>query len=151
MNRGGPFVYIPNWIVEKLDDVAWHHRPCRRHRVRLEPRNYSSVLVCGAAGIALSLPFAPPWDSDSMRAYAATIPFFAAFCACGTSVICKAMRRALRAHSASSQAESLFHQARLRRFAVPAAFALLFLILSSAILYSISDHESRANGAAPDG
>jgi len=29
------------------------------------------------AGILLSVPFAPPWDADNMRAYAATIPFLA--------------------------------------------------------------------------
>jgi hypothetical protein len=38
-------------------------------------RPESALLLAGAAGILLSLPFAPPWDADGMRAYAATMPF----------------------------------------------------------------------------
>jgi hypothetical protein len=36
------------------------------------------LLVMGAGGILLSVPFVPPWEADSMRAYAATMPFLAA-------------------------------------------------------------------------
>jgi hypothetical protein len=126
MNRGGPFVYIPNWIVEKLM-MFLGAAGLAAAVMQARSRSYSSVLVCGAAGIALSLPFAPPWDSDSMRAYAATIPFFAAFCACGTSAIYLAIRRPPRAYLSSSQVEQPFRGAP-SRFAVPAAFALMFLI-----------------------
>lgn len=41
------------------------------------------LLVMGAGGILLSVPFVPPWEADSMRAYAATMPFLAALPAVG--------------------------------------------------------------------
>ena len=48
--------------------VAW-----RNHRQPL-----ALLSVFGWAGILLSVPFAPPWDADNMRAYAATLPFVVA-------------------------------------------------------------------------
>jgi hypothetical protein len=126
MNRGGPFVYIPNWIIEKLMMMLGAIGLVAAI-VQARTCSYSSVLVCGAVGIALSLPFAPPWDSDSMRAYAATIPFFAAFCACGASAICLAISRPHRPHLASSPVQEPVHEEPAGP-AIPAAFALLFLI-----------------------
>jgi len=35
------------------------------------------LLLMGAGGILLSVPCVPPWEADSMRAYAATMPFLA--------------------------------------------------------------------------
>lgn len=47
---------------------VWRDRPCPLSR-----------LICAIwFGILLSVPFAPPWDADYMRAYAATIPFIVA-------------------------------------------------------------------------
>ncbi|MGD0781355.1 MAG: hypothetical protein ABSA30_00695 [Candidatus Aminicenantales bacterium] len=40
-------------------------------------------LLAAALGIVLSVPFVPPWDADSMRAYATTIPLIAAMPAFG--------------------------------------------------------------------
>lgn len=40
-------------------------------------------------GILLSIPFAPPIDSNRMRVYAATIPYFAAIPAIGLASICR--------------------------------------------------------------
>ncbi|HYL79839.1 MAG TPA: hypothetical protein VEU07_03450, partial [Candidatus Acidoferrum sp.] len=48
--------------------VAW--------RNRRQPLALLSLF--GWAGILLSVPFAPPWDADSMRVYAATLPFILA-------------------------------------------------------------------------
>ncbi|MCA3268389.1 MAG: hypothetical protein ING19_20190 [Azospirillum sp.] len=45
--------------------------------VRFENRTVF-VLVAFWLGIVASVPFLPPWDADSLRAYAAVIPFFAA-------------------------------------------------------------------------
>lgn len=95
LNRGGPFVYIRNWGLEKLMMILgaagvigalWG----------LRRRGVSCLVISGAAGIALSLPFAPPWDSDSMRVYAATIPFFALFSAAGASLLARLASRSLR-------------------------------------------------------
>lgn len=47
----------------------------------LEPG--SGLLLCAATGILLSVPFAPPWASDLMRSYAATIPLLLALPAAG--------------------------------------------------------------------
>lgn len=35
------------------------------------------MVIAALIGIVLSVPFVPPWDADSMRAYAATLPFIA--------------------------------------------------------------------------
>lgn len=48
--------------------VAWRNR---RHPLAL-------LTIFGWAGILVSVPFVPPWDADSMRAYAATLPFMIA-------------------------------------------------------------------------
>ena len=37
------------------------------------------LALCAGAGILASVPFAPPWDADLMRAYAATMPFMLLF------------------------------------------------------------------------
>lgn len=38
-----------------------------------------SLLMFAGVGIFLSIPFAPPWDGDTFRVYASTIPIIAAF------------------------------------------------------------------------
>lgn len=47
----------------------------------------SGLLLFAAVGILLSVPFVPPWDADLMRAYAATLPFLAAFPALGLAAV----------------------------------------------------------------
>ena len=44
---------------------------------------YNSLILAAALGILLSVPFAPPLDADSMRAYATTIPITAVLAALG--------------------------------------------------------------------
>jgi hypothetical protein len=39
----------------------------------------SSLLLFSGLGIVSSAPFAPPWDCDLIRVYAATVPFFLAY------------------------------------------------------------------------
>ncbi len=46
-------------------------------RHRRDP--FLALLMCSLIGIMLSLPFAPPLDTNRMRAYAATMPYFLAF------------------------------------------------------------------------
>jgi hypothetical protein len=45
----------------------------------------NSLLIAGLIGIFISVPFAPPLDSNRMRVYAATIPFYAAIAVIGFS------------------------------------------------------------------
>ncbi|WP_204105116.1 MULTISPECIES: hypothetical protein [Spirulina sp. CCY15215] len=45
-------------------------------------RPESSLMIALSFGILLSVPFVPPWDADSMRAYAATIPISATLPTC---------------------------------------------------------------------
>jgi len=40
----------------------------------VKKNNISLCIIAGNIGILASVPFAPPWDADWMRAYAATIP-----------------------------------------------------------------------------
>ena len=54
----------------------------RRVNIRVAP-----FLLCAFAGIVLSAPFAPPIDSDSMRAYAATFPIVALVTAFGITAL----------------------------------------------------------------
>jgi hypothetical protein len=59
------------------------------YRQRRNP-NVSLILIA-TLGILLSVPFAPPWDTAKMRAYAATIPVIALLPALGFEVIAKKM------------------------------------------------------------
>lgn len=45
--------------------------------VRDRRDSLASMILVALAGIWISVPFVPPWDSDQMRAYAAGIPFLA--------------------------------------------------------------------------
>ena len=47
----------------------------------------SRLMVVGTAGILLSVPFAPPWDSDGMRVYAATLPLSGVLVGWGIAVV----------------------------------------------------------------
>lgn len=51
--------------------------------VRRREDPHFTLLTLAALGILLSVPFAPPWDADKMRAYAASIPLLAALPALG--------------------------------------------------------------------
>ena len=42
-----------------------------------------SLVLAMALGVLLSVPFVPPWDANSMRAYAATLPLIAVLPALG--------------------------------------------------------------------
>jgi hypothetical protein len=46
--------------------------------VRHRDRRLVRLVAAAWAGTLLSVPFAPPWDADNMRAYAATLPFVVA-------------------------------------------------------------------------
>lgn len=53
---------------------------------------FSRFLTVGATGILLSVPFAPPWDADGMRAYAATLPVSGALVGWGVTVLFSTVR-----------------------------------------------------------
>lgn len=92
MNRHGPFSYVPNQALEKaLLFLAALGLAFAIHEVR--GRSDSCLVLSAAAGVAISLPFAPAWDSDNMRAYAVTIPFFAIISGSGTTALCAAFSR----------------------------------------------------------
>ena len=59
------------------------------YRKRQEPEDFLILMV--TMGILVSVPFAPPWDADTMRAYAATLPFIALLPALGLDFVCKNM------------------------------------------------------------
>lgn len=46
-----------------------------------------SLVLAMALGVLLSVPFVPPWDADSMRAYAATLPLIAVLPALGIATM----------------------------------------------------------------
>jgi hypothetical protein len=52
----------------------------------------ASLVLVSTVGILASVPFAPPIDSDSMRAYAATIPFAAIWVALGLFTMSKGLK-----------------------------------------------------------
>ncbi len=53
----------------------------------------SPLLLWTTAGIVASTPFAPPWDADLMRVYAATMPFMLALPAVGLAAVAAVVRR----------------------------------------------------------
>jgi len=56
---------------------------------RLDPN--ASLVIASVLGILVSVPFAPPWDADGMRAYAATIPALSVLPALGLAFLAKNM------------------------------------------------------------
>lgn len=62
---------VPYFVLSilALAGVAWVLQNLRRP--------LAQMLLFAFAGILLSVPFVPPWDSDQMRAYAAVLPFIA--------------------------------------------------------------------------
>lgn len=90
MNRNGPFIYVAHRGLEKwliagatlgIAFAVWN----------LRRRADAALILSAVAGVALSLPFAPPWDADSMRAYAVTIPFFALISGAGATALISAV------------------------------------------------------------
>ena len=59
------------------------------YRQRQEPT--ASLILVATLGILASVPFVPPWDADTMRAYAATLPVIAILPALGLEFISKKM------------------------------------------------------------
>lgn len=60
------------------------------YRQRREPN--ASLIIVATLGLLASVPFAPPWDADTMRVYAATIPFTAILPALGLEFIFNKLR-----------------------------------------------------------
>jgi hypothetical protein len=46
-----------------------------------------ALLLAAFVGTFLSIPFVPPWEADSMRAYASTLPFYALYPAVGLAFL----------------------------------------------------------------
>jgi hypothetical protein len=67
--------FVLSLLAARGATVIWHER--RDPAVGV----VTAVLI----GVIASVPFVPPWDADSMRAYAATMPFLAAVPAFGFS------------------------------------------------------------------
>jgi hypothetical protein len=70
-----------NFVLQILSLVAL--LAC--YHQRREPN--ASLIIVATLGILASVPFAPPWDADTMRVYAATIPFTATLPALGLEFI----------------------------------------------------------------
>ena len=85
-NRNGPYVYVPNWVLEKAL-LATSAIGVLFAALTVHKRSAAGLILSGAAGIVLSLPFVPPWDADLMRAYATTIPFLALASGSGTAAL----------------------------------------------------------------
>lgn len=92
MNSHGPFSYVPNKTLERallfLAGLGLAFAV-----LEVGGRSDSCLVLCAAAGVAMSLPFAPAWDSDNMRAYAVTIPFFAIIGGSGATALCAVFGR----------------------------------------------------------
>ncbi len=60
---------------------------CYRQRLDLN----ASLMLATTLGILASVPFVPPWDADTMRAYAATLPIISALPALGFAFVAEKM------------------------------------------------------------
>ena len=104
MNRNGPFVYVGQRGLERLL-IGGAALGVVFAIVSMRRRSDSGLILSGVVGVALSLPFAPPWDADSMRAYAVTIPFFALISGSGATALIT-LGRWLRRRGAPPQTET---------------------------------------------
>jgi hypothetical protein len=52
-----------------------------------------ALLLAALLGTFLSIPFVPPWEADHMRAYAATLPFYAIYPAIGLAFLVGRFKR----------------------------------------------------------
>ncbi len=52
-----------------------------------------ALLLAVLVGTFLSIPFVPPWEADRMRAYAATLPFYAIYPAVGLAFLVSLVQR----------------------------------------------------------
>jgi hypothetical protein len=95
-NRNGPYIFVGNrnfeWLLMTAAGIGLLF--CCYN---LRHRSDASILLSGGLGVSLSLPFAPPWDADSMRAYAVTIPFLALIGGAGVTAVIASTRRLFRA------------------------------------------------------
>lgn len=99
------------------------------------------LLLVASAGIFLSVPFVPPWDSGGMRAYATVIPIFAALPAVA---VCELIGLTRSPRPAT-------HGGGALRAALPiVAFALVALtIVSPLVIYVSRRGEHRGAAAVP--
>jgi hypothetical protein len=59
------------------------------YRRKQNPNNF--LILATTLGILISVPFIPPWDSEEMRVYAATLPFICILPALGLTFMAKKM------------------------------------------------------------
>lgn len=78
-----PRPWSPPWITGSALFLLALRGVAILWRIRLD--RACGMLAISLLGVVLSVPFAPPWDSDYMRVYAATLPFLAWLAALGAS------------------------------------------------------------------
>jgi hypothetical protein len=79
------FSFIPNLKANFFLQILSLIALCSCYQQRREPE--ASLILMATLGILVSVPFVPPWDADTMRAYAATMPFTAVLPALGLGFI----------------------------------------------------------------
>ncbi len=83
------FSFIDNFRANFLLQILSLIALCSCYRERQEPQ--ASLILATTIGFLVSVPFAPPWDSDGMRVYAATLPFLCVLQALGLAFMAKKM------------------------------------------------------------
>ena len=113
---------VPHFVLSVL--AAFGLLGCVRDR--RDP--LSSMMLVALVGIWISVPFVPPWDSDQMRAYAATIPFLAWLPAMGAQGLWAAKEERV-TPAASSGRENVVPLAMLGLGAVVLVYLVLPLVV----------------------
>ena len=79
----GKIARVCMYILGILGVISWYQK---------REDGFHSLIMAATLGILLSVPLAPPLDSNRMRVYAATIPFYIALPALGLTYIIKKIK-----------------------------------------------------------
>ncbi len=88
--------------------------------LRRAPAHSFVIAVC--IGVGSSIPFAPPWDADTMRVYAATIPLHALLAGLGARAVFLALKKP---HSTNAE----IHEPMDSETAAASVFGVMILTL----------------------
>jgi hypothetical protein len=129
------FVNLPHWpraIRHHLyDNLPWILLILGLIRSLAKPKSPHNLLILASwAGILASIPFNPPWDSDSMRSYAATMPLQMATVALGASWLFTLLTKRSRQPKETMPADAKF----IGTLGLSIAAGLLSLLLAIRII-----------------
>jgi hypothetical protein len=108
----------------------------------------STLSLYAGAGILASVPFAPPWDADLMRAYASTMPFMMVFPAAGAASLLTRVGRGRMPEQSTAPSSAVRGTAMLvLAVVVVPAVCLAPLLLRQRPAPAPAATEARADGA----